>query len=145
VFKELYAHRETTNDVRPTQGGERASLANTSGKYKYRWMYKVSIHESAAFVIGRRGLGLNEKLSFYKLDTKRVKEAVLGTLAEKYRNKRVHSWVLWKALNDNVEAILTGLRVRLADLKEFAGTIRYKSENLLGEIFLQELLVGSEV
>jgi len=23
------------------------------GKYKYRWMYKVSIHESAAYVIGR--------------------------------------------------------------------------------------------
>jgi IS605 OrfB family transposase len=34
------------------------------GKYKYRWMYKVNIHESAAYVIGRRGLGFNEKLSF---------------------------------------------------------------------------------
>lgn len=115
------------------------------GKYKYRWMYKVNIHESAAFVIGRRGLGFNEKLSFYKLDAKRVKEAVLGTLAEKYQNKRVHSWVLWKALNDNIETILTGLRVSLTDLKEFVGTIRYKSGNLLGEIFLQELLVGSKV
>ena len=115
------------------------------GKYKYRWMYKVNIHESAAYVIGRRGLGLNEKLSFYKLDAKRVKEEVLKTLAGKYKNKKIHSWVLWKALNDNIEAILTGLRVSLADLKEFVGTIRYKSGNLLGEIFLQELLVGSKV
>lgn len=114
------------------------------GKYKYRWMYKINIHESAAYVIGRRGLGYNEKLSFYKLSHKQVKEAVLGTLAEKYRNKRVHSWVLWKVLNDNIEAILTGLRVRLADLKEFAGNIRNKSENLLGKIFQQELLTGSE-
>ena len=52
---------------------------------------------------------------------------------------------LWKTLNDNIEAILTGLRVSLTDLKEFVGTIRYKSGNLLGEIFLQELLVGSKV
>jgi len=38
------------------------------GKYKYRPRYKINIHESAAFVIGRRGLGLNEKLSFYKCE-----------------------------------------------------------------------------
>ena len=73
-----------------------------------------------------------------------MKEAVLRTLAGKYKDKRVHLWRLWKALDDNIEAVLTGLRVRLADRKEFAGTIRYKSGNLLGEIFLQELLIGSE-
>lgn len=113
------------------------------GNYKYRHMHKISIHESAAYVIGRRGLNFNEKLSFYKLNTKRVKEAIFRTLAGKYKNKWVHSWVLWKALNDNIEAILTGLRVSLTDLKEFVGNIRNKSANLLGEIFLQELLVGS--
>jgi IS605 OrfB family transposase len=32
------------------------------GKYKYRWMHKVSIYESAAYVIGRRGLGYNKKI-----------------------------------------------------------------------------------
>lgn len=114
------------------------------GKYKYRWMHKINIHESAAFVIGRRGLGFNEKLSFYKLNSRAVKREVLRTLAGKYENQKHHSWRLWKTLDDNIETILTGLRVRLADLKEFAGTIRNKSGNLLGEIFLQELLVGSK-
>lgn len=126
---------------------EKVNPAFTSiiGKYKYRWMYKTSIHESAAFVIGRRGLGYNEKLSFYKQPHERVKELVLGTLAEKYRNKRIHSWRLWKTLNDNVEAVLTGLQVRLADLKEFVGNIWYRGEKLRGEVFLQELLAGSVV
>jgi len=55
------------------------SFTSIIGKYKYRWMHKTSIHESAAFVIGRCGLGYNE-------------------------------------------AVLTGLQVRLADLKEFVGT-----------------------
>ena len=90
-------------------------------------------------------MGLNEKLSFYKADAKKVKELVFGTLAEKYEGRKVHSWSLWKHLNDNIEAVLTALRVRLADLKEFVGSIRYKSGNLLGEIFLQELLAGSKV
>lgn len=115
------------------------------GKYKYRWMYKTSIHESAAFVIGRRGLGYNEKLSFYKLSQELVKEAVIRTLEGKYDGKRIHSWRLWKALNDNVEAVLTGLQVRLADLKEFVGNIWYRGEKIRGEVFLQELLAGSKV
>ena len=113
------------------------------GKYKYRWMHKVSIHESAAYVIGRRCLGYNEKLSFYKQNTGRVKAEVIKTLAGKYEGKRVHSWVMWKALNDNIEAVLTGLQVSLADLKEFVGNIWYRGETLRGEIFLQELIVGS--
>jgi hypothetical protein len=126
---------------------EKVNPAFTSviGKYNYRWMYKTSIHESAAFVIGRRGLGYNEKLSFYKADAKRLKELVLGTLAEKYRNRKVHSWSMWKHLNDNVEAVLTALQVRLADLKEFVGNIWCRSATLRGEVFLQELLAGSKV
>ena len=52
---------------------------------------------------------------------------------------------MWKALNENNEAILTGLQVSLADLKEFVGNIWYRGETLRGEIFLQELLVGSKV
>lgn len=119
------------------------SFTSIIGKYKYRWMHKISIHESAAYVIGRRGLGYNEKLSFYKQNTGRVKAEVIKTLAGKYEGKRIHSWVLWKALNDNIEAILTGLQVRLADLKEFVGNIWYRGETLRGEIFLQELIVGS--
>ncbi len=114
------------------------------GKYKYRWMHKISIHESAAFVISRRGLGYNEKLSFYKLSHERIKSFLIKTLEGKYDwNKRIHSWRLWKALNDNVEAVLTGLQVSLADLKEFVGNIWCRGETLRGEVFLQELLAGS--
>lgn len=126
---------------------EKVNPAFTSiiGKYKYRWMHKVTIHESAAYVIGRRGMGFNEKLSFYKADAKRVKELVFGTLEEKYEGRKVHSWSLWKHLNDNIEATLTALRVSLADLKEFVGNIWYRGETLRGEIFLRELLAGSKV
>jgi IS605 OrfB family transposase len=127
---------------------EKVNPAYTSiiGKYKYRWMHKITIHESAAYVIGRRGMGFNEKLSFYKADAKKVKELVLGTLAiEKYQSRKVHSWSMWKHLNDNIEATLTALRVSLADLKEFVGNIWYRGETLRGEVFLQELLAGSKV
>ena len=107
-------------------------------------MHKISVHEAAACVIGRRGLGHNEKLSFYKQNAGAVKKTVLGTLEGKYQDRRVHSWRMWRALNDNVEAVLTGLAVRLADLKEFVGTIGYRSETLRGKVFLSELLAGSE-
>ena len=90
-------------------------------------------------------MGFNEKLSFYKADAKKVKELVLGTLAEKYRNRKVHSWLMWKHLNDNIEAVLPALRVSLTDLKEFVGNIWYRGETLRGEVFLQELLAGSKV
>ena len=72
-----------------------------------------------------------------------MKELVLGTLAEKYRNRKVIHGRLWKHLNDNIEAVLTGLPVRLTDLKEFVGNIWYRGENLRGEVFLQELLAGA--
>jgi len=126
---------------------ERVNPAFTSiiGKYKYRWMHKITIHESAAYVIGRRGMGFNEKLSFYKADTKKVKELVLKTLEGKNQSRKVHSWTMWKHLNDNIEAVLPALRVSLADLKEFVGNIWYRGETLRGEVFLQELLAGSKV
>jgi hypothetical protein len=63
----------------------------------------------------------------------------MGTLAEKYQNKKVHSWVLWS----NIKAVLTGLRNKTYDLKELYGHFRDDSENLSGEAFLSELIVGS--
>jgi hypothetical protein len=107
-------------------------------------MHKITIHESAAYVIGRRGLGFNEKLSFYKADAKKVKELVRGTLEGKYKNRKVHSWTMWKHLNDNLEAVLTALPVRLTDLKELVGNNWCRSETLRSEVFLQELLAGSK-
>jgi 2-hydroxy-3-keto-5-methylthiopentenyl-1-phosphate phosphatase len=91
-------------------------------------MHKVNIHEYAAYVIGKIGLRYNEKLSFYKKNTERVKELILRTFAKKYKNKRIHSWVMWKALNDNIETVLTGLQIHLANLKEFVGNIWYLGE-----------------
>jgi len=114
------------------------------GKYKYRPRYKLTIHESAAYVIGRRGLGFNEKLSFYGCPKSRVKSKVIRTLAEKYESKRHHSWRLWKTLNDNVKATLTAFQLSLHNLKELCANICDESENLSSETFLQELLVGSK-
>ncbi len=145
IFEDLKFDKGSRKWKRKQYKKVNPAFTSIIGKYKYRWMYKTSIHESAAYVIGRRGLGYNEKLSFYKADAKKVKELVLGTLAEKYRNRKVHSWLMWKHLNDNVEAVLTGLQVRLADLKEFVGNIWYRGEKLRGEVFLQELLAGSVV
>lgn len=47
------------------------------GKLKYKELFNINIHESAAFVIGRRGLGFNERLSLSSKPRKRVKEIVL--------------------------------------------------------------------
>lgn len=94
---------------------------------------------TAAYVIARRGLGSNEKLSVYSCEAKRVKKKVMGTLAEKYQNKKVHSWVLWS----NIKTVLTGLRNKTYDLQELYGYFRDDSENLSGEAFLSELIVGS--
>ena len=90
-------------------------------------------------------MGFNEKLSFYKQTAGAVKALILGTLAEKYGKVKHHSWRLWKALNDNIEATLTALPARLTDLKEFVGNSWCRSETLRGEVFLQELLAGSKV
>lgn len=115
------------------------------GKYKYRERYKLAIHEAAAFVIGRRGLGLNEKLSFYRCSAEAVKKFVFRTLEGKYKGGRLHSWSMWKALNDGVKAVLTGLRISPHNLKELCASICDESESLSGEVFLQQLLGGSKV
>jgi IS605 OrfB family transposase len=109
------------------------------GKTKYKDMFGITTHESAAYVIARRGLGFNEKLSVYSCEAKRVKKKVMGTLAGKYQNKKVHSWVLWS----KVKAVLTGQRNKTYDLQELYGYFRDGSESLSGEAFLSELIVGS--
>lgn len=109
------------------------------GKTKYKDMFGITTHESAAYVIARRGLGFNEKLSVYSCEAKRAKKKVMGTLEEKYQNKKVHSWVLW----NKVKAVLTGLRNSTCDLEELYGYFRDGSESLSGEAFLSELIVGS--
>lgn len=103
------------------------------GKLKYQRMYNLSVHESASYVIARRGLRLNEKLSLYKYPSILVKEFVIKNLAGKYDNKRIHSWILWRNLRDTKRTVLTGLRNRMSSLKELDGNFRNIGENPIGE------------
>lgn len=82
------------------------------GKLKYQQRFKLTIHESAAYVIGRRGLGFNEKLSLYKKSAIETKAFVIGTLAGKYDGKQISSWRLWTTLNDSLKP--RSQRTRLA-------------------------------
>ena len=85
------------------------AFTSVIGKFKYQKMYNLSIHEAASYVIGRRGLGFNERLSLYKYPSEIVKELVLDLVGD--RTKRLHSWVLWRKLRDNYKAaVLTGDR-----------------------------------
>jgi hypothetical protein len=63
----------------------------------------------------------------------------MGTLDEKYRGKKVHSWALWS----KVKAVLTGQWKRMRNLQELRDYFHDDSENLSSEAFLLELVVGS--
>jgi len=80
------------------------AFTSVIGNLKYRKMYNLSIHQSASYVIARRGLGFNEKLSLYKYPRKLLKELVLDLAGD--RAKRIHSWSLWRLLRDNHQATL---------------------------------------
>jgi IS605 OrfB family transposase len=95
------------------------------GRFKYMKKYGLSVHESAAFVIGRRGLGYHERLPKELMDTiktnvKRHLTAVLGSMEESYKQsksgkkqrqylgrmlrkienfKQEHEWALWNILH----------------------------------------------
>jgi len=114
------------------------AFTSVIGKLKYQKMYSLSIHESASYVIGRRGLGFNERLSLYKYPHEKVKELVFDHVGDK--TKRVHSWSLWRKLRDNYKAVLTGLQSRMFSLKELNGNLCYVGENPTGEVLFQELV-----
>ena len=92
----------------------------------------LTFHESASYVIGRRGLGFNEKLSLYKYSSEVVKDIVLDLAGD--RTKRIHNWYLWRKLRDNYKAVLTGLQSRMFNLKELNDNLCYVSENLTGKV-----------
>jgi len=95
------------------------------GKNKYQQMHKLSVHESASYVIGRRGLRCNEKVSLHQTSAKLVKSCILGTLEGKYQSKRIHNWVLWKKLKASLPAIRTEeFFSSLSNLQEFDGNVR---------------------
>ncbi|WP_254698684.1 IS200/IS605 family accessory protein TnpB-related protein [Parageobacillus sp. VR-IP] len=95
------------------------------GHFKYRKKYGLSVHESVALVIGRRGLGYCERLPkelihLIKTKVKRHLIAVLGSMEESYKQsksgtkqhqytammlhtienfKQEHEWLLWNILH----------------------------------------------
>jgi len=79
------------------------AFTSVIGKFKYQKMYNISIHESAAYVIGRRGLNFNKKLSLHKYPSEIVKSVVLDLAGD--RTKRIHSWSLWRKLRDNYKVV----------------------------------------
>lgn len=126
------------------------------GRLKYKDLYKISVHESAAFVIARRGLNFKEKLSLKGYNHKSVKEIVLLILKtpegnyEANRKKRFHSWRLWKCLKDNQDTVLTGLSSNISNpgeldvLSLYYDKLDNTSENLVSEISSQEQVVKSK-
>lgn len=121
------------------------------GKLKYKDIYKINIHESAAYVIGRRGLKFKEKLSLKGYNKKELRKQVFRTLEGKYKNRKLNSFELWKNLNDNYKAVLTGLSSNIFNLQKLDDLsvcefdkLENDSENLSGKIFPLELVMGSK-
>ena len=113
----------TFNDVKIL--AKLGAYTSVIGKNKYQQMYKLSVHESASYVIGRRGLRCSEKISLHQTSAKLVKACILGTLEGKYQSKRIHNWVLWKKLKASLPAIRTEeFFSSLSNLKEFNGNVR---------------------
>jgi len=116
------------------------AFTSVIGKFKYQKMYNLSIHESASYVIGRQGLGFNEKLSLYKYPSKYVKELVFDLVGDK--TKQIHSWALWRKLRDNYKAVLTGLQSRMSNLKELDDNLCYVGENPTSKVVPPKLVEG---
>ena len=88
------------------------------GKNKYADMYNLSVHEAAAYTIGRRALGYSEKVSLYSYPSSMVKSIILGTLEEKYGNRKFHEWSYWRIIKSKKQTVLTGLRRSMRDLPD---------------------------
>ena len=91
------------------------------GRFKYTKLYGLSVHEAASFVIGRRGLGYNEKvpkefIDLLKNGVKKHLQKVLSSMEEskdslesaRYVKKMIknidnfkgnHSWTTWNVVN----------------------------------------------
>ena len=80
------------------------------GKFKYMKLYNLTTHESASFVIARRGLGLKEILSLYKYPKRLLKSIMFNNLEWKKEQKWFHSWSLWRKLRDNYGSVLRELQ-----------------------------------
>lgn len=123
-FKKKTLHQSLVrNALRLGLAVKKVNPAYTSviGRYKYMKKYGLSVHESASFVIGRRGLGFEETLpkeliqtlkqvvkphtigllgsmeeSYKQTKSGKKERQYLGMLLSKINNfKQEHSWSLW--------------------------------------------------
>ena len=97
------------------------AFTSVQGKLKYQGMFNVPVHEAAAYVIGRRALEFNERISVYQCRRKEVKKVVLQTMQEEGKdlNHRQYNWTLWRTLRDI--PVLTGHLSRLRNPGELRG------------------------
>ena len=74
---------------------KRVNPAYTSviGRHKYMKKYGISVHEAASFVIGRRGMGFNEKLSKENIETLKtvIKPYLIKTLGSMEESEKKSS------------------------------------------------------
>ncbi len=106
------------------------------GRFKYAEKYGLSVHEAAALVIGRRGLGFKEKLPkelIQKLKQEIVPylQSFLGSKEEsekavkyikdvikKIRNfKYYHDWTLWNIINKFLELMLCDYKIKTKEVE----------------------------
>ncbi|WP_243526214.1 IS200/IS605 family accessory protein TnpB-related protein [Bacillus pseudomycoides] len=95
-MKSMFAHEKMTSAIlsRADKRGVAVFQVNPAytsiaGKMKYMRKFGISIHQSAAFTIGRRGLGYKEK--------------VPGVLQAYIPNKDAHHWSHLHQLNNRLD------------------------------------------
>ena len=78
------------------------AFTSVQGRLKYSGMFNISVHEAAAYVIGRRALDFDETLSIYQWPHGEARRVVLRTMQEEGCDltRRYHSWSLWRRLRD---------------------------------------------
>jgi len=76
------------------------AFTSNIGKLKYSKMYNLSIHQSAAYVIARRGLGFKERISKH-----------FQSLLKRWKQEQVSNWKCWSFLSKKLlssnKAVLT--------------------------------------
>jgi len=72
-------------------------------------MHHITVHEAAAYVVGRRGLCYKDTISLFGCSKTAVKELIFGTHDEKYEYQRLDSLECWAklkaALTERVDGV----------------------------------------
>ncbi|EEL51704.1 MULTISPECIES: IS200/IS605 family accessory protein TnpB-related protein [Bacillus cereus group] len=125
-MKSMFAYRKMTSAIvnRADKMGVAVFQVNPaytsiSGKMKYMRKLGISIHQSAAYTIGRRGLGYKEKLP---------------TALQTYiKNQNAHHWSQWNALNKRLKVrthlfykLFTGKQIHSHEMTDFEAKIIMK-------------------